>query len=59
MCMNEANTFCVSWRNIWVSVMILNCVQLAFEASMAYALEISLKPTSLDRLEDDLEEGED
>lgn len=26
---------------------------------MAYALEISLKPTSLDRLEDDIEEGDE
>ena len=34
-------------------------MQLVFEGSMAYALEISLKPTSLNRLEDDMEDGED
>ena len=26
MCLNEANTFCISWRNIWISVLILNCL---------------------------------
>ena len=59
MCLNEENTFCISWSNIWISIMILNCVQLIFEASMAYALEISLRPTNLDRLEDDIEDGDD
>ena len=26
MCLNDANTFCISWRNIWISVLILNCL---------------------------------
>lgn len=59
MCMNEDNTFCISWSNIWMGLILLNVVQLVFEASMAYALEISLRPTSLDRLEDNLEDGDD
>ena len=58
-CMNEDNTLCLSWRNIWLSVLFLNCLQLVFEASMAYAFEISLRPTSLDRLENDLDENDD
>jgi len=31
-------------------------LQLFFEASIAYAFEISLRPTTLDRLENDLED---
>ena len=37
----------------------MNCIQLVFEASMAYALEISLKPTSLNILENYLEDDDD
>ena len=55
ICMNDDLTICISWNNIWMAIIMLNVVQLIFEASMAYALEISLRPTSLDRLEDDLE----
>ena len=49
----------MSWRNIFLSIVILNSLQLVFEASMAYALEISLKTTSLDRLDADIEDKED
>jgi len=59
MCFNDDNTLCVDWTNIWIAILLLNSLQLVFEASMAYALEISLKPTSLDRLGDDIEDGED
>ena len=59
MCMNDGNTLCISWSNIWIAIIILNSIQLLFEASMAYSLEISLQPTSLDRLEEDIEDGED
>ena len=59
MCLNDANTVCISWTNIWIAIIILNSLQLAFEASMAYSLEISLRPTSLDRLELDIEADEE
>ena len=59
MCFNDGNTLCLNWANIWIAVLILNCMQLAFEASMAYALEISLKPTALDRLDADEEDQDD
>ena len=49
-CINEDMTLCINWTNIGFAVLFLNVAQLVFEASMAYALEISLKPTSLDRL---------
>ena len=26
ICLNADNTFCISWSNIWISIMILNCV---------------------------------
>jgi len=58
-CLNEEKTLCISWKNIWAAILILNCLQLIFEGSMAYALEISLKPTNLDRLENNLDEGDD
>ena len=59
ICLNDDNTLCISWRSIWLSVLLLNCLQLVFEASMAYALEISLRPTNLDRLENDIDDAED
>lgn len=59
MCMDDDYTICINWDNIWMAMIILNVAQLIFEASMAYALEISLRPTSLDRLEDDLEDNDD
>jgi len=59
ICFNDDNTLCLSWSNIWLAVLFLNCLQLVFEASMAYAFEISLRPTSLDRLENDLEDADD
>ena len=49
----------MSWGNIFVALVMLNGFQLVFEASMAYALEISPKPTSLDRLEDDIDDLDD
>lgn len=55
-CFNDEKTLCISWRNVWISILILNSLQLFFEASMAYAFEISLRPTSLDRLDHDLED---
>lgn len=53
MCMNDEKTLCIDWGNIWLAILLLNVFQLVFEASMAYALEISLKHTSLDRLSND------
>jgi hypothetical protein len=41
-----------------IGVVIANCLQIVFEASMLYALEISMKPTYLEKLQqqDDLED---
>ena len=42
MCLNDANTLCLNWSNIWIAIVVMNTIQLLFEASMAYSLEISL-----------------
>lgn len=55
MCLNSDKTLCIDWNNIWLAILLVNVMQLTFEASMAYALEISLKPTSLDRLDNNSE----
>ena len=41
MCLNDSNTLCLNWPNIWIAIIIMNVIQLLFEASMAYSLEIS------------------
>lgn len=44
---------CVDWAKILWAVVIMNFLQFVFEASMYLALETSLRPTPLQRLEDE------
>ena len=54
--MNDDSTVCLSWRNIWLAIFLFNIAQLVFESALYFALETSLKPTILDKLEkEDLE----
>jgi len=58
-CLNDDKTLCLDWSNIWFAILMLNSLQLIFESSMAYSLEISLQPTELDRLDNNIEDTED
>jgi len=41
----------MDWRKIIYAIIICNCLQVIFESSMLYALEVTLKPTMLDKLQ--------
>jgi len=58
-CFDDAQTICIDWRKIVLAVVITNILQVIFEASMLYALEVSLKPTYLDKLQNNDEMEED
>ena len=53
ICLNSQFTFCLNWHNIWLAILILNVFQLIFESALYFALETSLKPTVLDKLENE------
>jgi hypothetical protein len=57
-CFDTHFNICINWRVILIASLIANCLQVVFEASMLYALEITMKPTYLDKLQqpDDLED---
>ena len=50
ICLDDDRLICIDWQLIILSVIIMNCFQVFFEASMLYAVEISLKPTVLEKL---------
>lgn len=50
ICLDSENTVCVDWQSILWAVIITNCLQLVFEASMLYSMETNLRPTYLDKL---------
>ena len=41
----------MNWRKVLYAILICNLLQVIFEASMLYALEVTLKPTYLDKLQ--------
>jgi hypothetical protein len=43
---------CLDWKIVIISIVIANGLQIIFEAGALYALEITFKPTSLDRVLD-------
>jgi len=51
ICLDSAKTICIDLKFIALGVIIGNILQLVFEASMLAALEVTFKPTSLDKLQ--------
>jgi hypothetical protein len=43
---------CVDWIVIILAIIISNVVQTVFEAAIAYSVELTFKPTYLDRMQD-------
>ena len=43
---------CIDWNIIVISIVISNFIQVVFEASIAYSVELTYKPTYLDRMQD-------
>ena len=41
---------CIDWLGIIYAILITNALQILFEGSMLFALEITLKPSYLDKL---------
>ena len=51
ICLNAAKSVCIDLKIIALGVIIGNILQLVFEASMLYALEVTFKPTALDKIQ--------
>jgi hypothetical protein len=51
-CFNDAKTLCLNWRFIFWAIFLGNFLQVIFETALLYALEITFKPTELDKLSD-------
>lgn len=52
ICFDSAEQYCYKTGYIIIGVLLGDFLQLIFEAGMLYALEITFKPTNLDRLQD-------
>lgn len=50
-CWDEAGTWCIHWQNILIAIALASVSQVIFEASMLCSLEISLKPSAFDKLQ--------
>lgn len=51
-CWNSANTICFSWLIVLVGIIIANSVQMMFEISMLFSLEITYRTTELEKMSD-------
>ena len=51
-CYNSDNTLCINWKFILVSIVIGNIFQVLFEGSLLFTMEMTFKPTGLDRIKD-------
>lgn len=51
-CLNDKKTLCLNWRIIFIAIFVSNALQIVFEGGLLHSLEITFKPTSLDRLQD-------
>ncbi len=49
---DEERYICINILSIAIAIIIGNILQLVFEAGMLYAMEVTFKPTNLDKLED-------
>lgn len=50
ICLDDEKSTCLDWSVIILSIFIGNMLQLVFESSMLYSLEVTFKPTSLEKL---------
>jgi hypothetical protein len=50
VCYDSLNNVCVNWLYVLYALIITNVLQVIFEGSMLFALEISLRPNYLDKL---------
>lgn len=51
-CFDSEKELCLNWNFIILSILFGNLLQLLFETSLLYSLEITFKPTELDKLAD-------
>lgn len=63
ICLDEIMQVCIDWQLILIAILISNTAQVIFEASLAFSIELTFKPTYLERMQDpdlynDEEEGQ-
>jgi hypothetical protein len=51
ICFDEEKMVCIGWLTILLAIIISNFVQIIFEATLAWSLEITFKPTYLDKIQ--------
>ena len=51
-CFDADLKFCIDWNVIVLAIIASNIVQIVFEAAIAYSVELTFKPTYLDRMQD-------
>jgi len=51
-CFDEDKMLCFGWREILIAILCANTCQVLFETALAYSIEITFKPTKLDRMQD-------
>lgn len=51
-CFDDEKTLCIGWIEILIGILIANICQVIFETAMAYSIELTYKPTYLDRMQD-------
>lgn len=49
-CFDSAKSVCIDFRFIFLALFIGNVLQIIFETSLLYAMEVTFKPTNLDKL---------
>jgi hypothetical protein len=50
-CYDPEGRYCINWYFILYAIIITNVLQVIFEGSMLFALEITLKPSNLDKMQ--------
>lgn len=51
-CLDSEKSICLNSTFIFLAILIGNILQVIFETSMLYSLEVTFKPTNLDKLQD-------
>ena len=51
-CFDSENQLCLSWSAILMALLVSNFLQFVFEGGMLHSLDVTFKPTSLDRMQD-------
>lgn len=50
-CYDAGNRVCINWLYVFYAIVITNVLQVVFEGAMLFALEITLKPSYLEKLQ--------